>query len=114
MTGITTHILDATLGKPATGVTVKLFLVKEDNRTLLVQKQTDADGRIKDFNIEQTGQFVVGDYQLVFEVKPYFEQAQRDSFYPKVCIDFSVTDTSQHYHVPLLISPFSYSTYRGS
>ncbi|KAA8735470.1 hydroxyisourate hydrolase [Acinetobacter qingfengensis] len=111
MSGITTHILDAALGRPAINVAVKLLQFQQNQYVLVDQKLTDVDGRIKDFKIPS---LTVGDYQLVFEIASYFSVTQRDCFYPKVTIDFTVKDIAQHYHVPLLISPFSYSTYRGS
>ena len=111
MAGISTHILNASIGQPAVDVVVKLQRQSGDAYVLLATQHTDQDGRIKAFTFDQ---FESGDYQLVFEVAAYFEQQQVASFYPRVCIDFKVADETQHYHVPLLISPFSYSTYRGS
>ena len=110
MAGISTHILNASLGKPAVGVTVKLFREVEQQYVLSDEQQTDADGRIKAFEFES---FTQGNYQLIFEISDYFQSLNTESFYPRVCIDFKVLDIQQHYHVPLLISPFSYSTYRG-
>lgn len=111
MLTISTHILNASLGQPAPQVLVKLFYIQADQSTLVDQQFTNADGRIQTFQIDQTP---CGSYQLCFEVAAYFQALNVDSFYPKVCIDFYVKDIEQHYHVPLLISPFSYSTYRGS
>ncbi|MCJ8159953.1 hydroxyisourate hydrolase [Acinetobacter zhairhuonensis] len=111
MAGISTHILNASVGQPAVDVVVKLLRHFGDSCVLLDTQHTDQDGRIKAFDVDQ---FEQGNYQLVFEVAAYFEQQHVASFYPRVCIDFKVVDETQHYHVPLLISPFSYSTYRGS
>ncbi|WHP06639.1 MULTISPECIES: hydroxyisourate hydrolase [Acinetobacter] len=111
MAGISTHILNASLGQPAPNVLVKLFQNTAHESVLLDQQLTDVDGRIQAFKIES---FIEGKYQLVFEVSDYFEALNIESFYSSVCIDFKVADVQQHYHVPLLISPFSYSTYRGS
>lgn len=111
MAGISTHILNASLGQPASKVLVKLLQQGDQGYVLLDQQLTDADGRIKTFNIDV---FVQSNYQLIFEVADYFQALNTESFYPRVCIDFKVADIQQHYHVPLLISPFSYSTYRGS
>ncbi|EPG37439.1 hydroxyisourate hydrolase [Acinetobacter colistiniresistens] len=111
MAGISTHILNASLGQPAQKVLVKLLQQVDQDYILLDQQFTDADGRIKTFNIEI---FVQGNYQLIFEVAAYFQALNTETFYPRVWIDFKVMDIQQHYHVPLLISPFSYSTYRGS
>ena len=111
MVGISTHILNASLGQPARQVLVKLRQEINHQYILLDQQFTDADGRIPVFKIES---FIQANYQLIFEVGEYFQTLHVDSFYPRVCIDFKVADIQQHYHVPLLISPFSYSTYRGS
>lgn len=111
MAGISTHILNASLGQPATQVLVKLFEETSHGYILIDEQFTDADGRIQAFNVDS---FIRGHYQLVFEVGDYFQALNTNSFYPRVCIDFKVNDIHQHYHVPLLISPFSYSTYRGS
>lgn len=111
MSAITTHILDATLGQPAAGVQVHLLQWQAGRLVLLDQQLTDADGRIQDFAM---GPLLAGTYQLIFEVKPYFQQQARPCFYPRVSIEFEVDTTDRHYHVPLLISPYSYSTYRGS
>lgn len=111
MAGISTHILNASLGQPARQVLVKLRQEINHQYILLDEQFTDADGRIPSFKIES---FIQANYQLIFEVGDYFQALNTDSFYPSVCIDFKVVDTQQHYHVPLLISPFSYSTYRGS
>lgn len=106
---ISTHILDTHLGKPAAAVNVKLF--EAASHKLLGQGQTDADGRLKDFGLTV---IAAGEYQLEYEILPYFASKQLETFFPKVCIQFYVADPQEHYHVPLLISPFAYSTYRGS
>ncbi len=108
---ITTHILDATLGQPAQHVLVRLLVLQDGQFMALDEKLTDVDGRIKDFELAH---WVIGTYQLQFEVLPYFVADQRECFYPRVSIEFAVASVDRHYHVPLLISPFSYSTYRGS
>ncbi|MHA3083282.1 hydroxyisourate hydrolase [Acinetobacter sp. ANC 5383] len=106
---ISTHILDTHLGKPAAAVTVKLF--EAASHKLLGQGQTDVDGRLKDFGLTA---ITAGEYQLEYEILPYFASKQLETFFTKVCIQFYVADPQEHYHVPLLISPFAYSTYRGS
>lgn len=111
MAGISTHILDASIGQPVASVVVKLLYCQDGQYVLLAEKITDADGRIKSFDLSEVFK---GDYQFVFEIADYFLNRKICSFYPRVCIDFSITEAGQHYHVPLLISPFSYSTYRGS
>jgi 5-hydroxyisourate hydrolase len=105
---VTTHVLDAALGLPAPGIAVALSGPAGD---MLATGTTDSDGRIT-----QLGPDVLpaGDYRLEFEVGAYFTAAGRRAFYPRVTIDFIVTEVDAHYHVPLLLSPFAYSTYRGS
>ena len=106
MSGISTHILDTANGKPAQGITVRLY---NDNSQLLSTRQTNADGRIPSMLPPGTG-FFAGTYRLIFDVGGYFLK----SFFPEVIIVFEVTDSAANYHVPLLISPYGYSTYRGS
>lgn len=108
MSQITTHILDAALGGPARGVTVAL--TRSDGAEIATGV-TDEAGRITDLGPDIVG---AGAYRLTFGVGEYFAATGRDTFYPIVSIDFTVADAEQHYHVPLLISPFSYSTYRGN
>ena len=112
MSGITTHILDVSLGKPAAGVAVKLDRQtgNGDWETIGIQR-TDDDGRARDLIGEP---LAAGVHRLTFEVEPYFRNNKVDSFYQEITIAFVVHDASQHYHVPLLLSPFGYSTYRGS
>lgn len=111
MSSISTHILDASLGKPARQVKVSLFHTTEHGEQHLATQTTDNDGRIK---FSELSSLMTGEYRLVFYINDYFQSTKRESFYPKVSIDFYIADETQHYHVPLLISPFSYSTYRGS
>ena len=108
MSAITTHILDTSLGKPAPNVAVALENFEGE---VIGRSRTDADGRCRDL---LSGPLHTGRYRLSFDVEAYFEADGRHTFYPVVQIDFEVRDASQHYHVPLLISPFGYSTYRGS
>lgn len=105
---ISTHILDTTLGQPAKNVTVKLYT--EDDQ-LLAEAQTNQDGRISDFFLSN---MVAGTYRLEFLVAPYFKHLGLPNFFPKVVIYFQLNDVTAHFHIPLLISPFTYSTYRGS
>jgi 5-hydroxyisourate hydrolase len=95
---LSTHVLDATRGVPAAGMRVRLYR----GSTLLADLATDADGRIRD----AFPQLEAGVYRLLFETA--------GCFYPEVAIAFTVDDPARHYHVPLLLSPFAYSTYRGS
>jgi 5-hydroxyisourate hydrolase len=114
MSAITTHILDISRGQPAGGVSVHLELQGNDGDWhALGTGATDIDGRLRDllpddFNLQP------GFYRLTFETVAYFEAQGLKSFYPHVVVVFLVEDTRQHYHVPLLLSPFGYSTYRGS
>lgn len=117
MSQLTTHILDTAKGKPAEGITIVLFVQSPEDPVTVGWRQiaigtTNSDGRIpdllpKDINIEP------GTYRLRFETKEYFEKQAQLTFYPFVEITFIITD-GEHYHVPLLLSPFGYSTYRGS
>jgi 5-hydroxyisourate hydrolase len=112
MSQLTTHILDTTKGKPAQGVSIILYQQKNDNWTELVNGITNADGRIPNLLPKETI-LEPGTYKMKFEVMGYFDKAGIASFYPFVEIVFDIT-TKEHYHIPLLLSPFGYSTYRGS
>jgi 5-hydroxyisourate hydrolase len=113
MSAITTHILDTSRGRPAGGVRVVLEVRADEGWRLLGQGRTDADGRLKnllpaDFALQ------AGVYRLTFLTSDYFAAEGSESFYPEVALSFIVNDAAAHYHVPLLVSPFGYSTYRGS
>ena len=108
MTGITTHVLDAALGRPATGVQVRL---EGPGAVVLGEARTDGEGRVRDFG---QGALHTGVHRLVFATGEYFAAQDRPSFYPEIVIAFAVTAVDEHHHVPLLLSPFAYSTYRGS
>ena len=112
MSAITTHVLDVSRGRPAPGIPVVLERVNAPHATLLARAITDADGRVKTFTPSPS--LTAGTYRLTFEVDAYFSTAGVQAFYPRVVVEFDVRDASQHYHVPLLLSPFGYSTYRGS
>ena len=105
---ITTHVLDLVKGKPATSINVQLHQGDE----LLAEGETNEDGRVEDWS--QDFHLVKGKYRLVFDVEPWFSARGEPNFYEDVQISFRVDDPDQHYHVPLLLSPFGYSTYRGS
>ncbi len=109
MNTLTTHVLDTTIGKPAQGIRVVL----ERGDDLVGEGVTDADGRQRDL-IGKDAKLEPGDYTLTFYVADYFAKAKRETFYKQIAISFTVAAGSQHYHVPLLLSPFGYSTYRGS
>lgn len=109
MTGISTHVLDAALGRPAAGVPVRL----EGPSGVLATATTDGDGRV---GVLAAGPVAPGTYRLVFDTAGYFTATGQRGFYPEVSIAFTVEEGPEewHYHVPLLLSPFAYSTYRGS
>lgn len=109
MSTISTHVLDISLGKPAAGIRVTL---RRDD-SLIGSGVTDEDGRVRDL-LAQGSSVTEGDYTLSFSVSDYFSASGRDSFYGNIDIRFRVASESDHYHVPLLLSPFGYSTYRGS
>ncbi|PWT94591.1 MAG: hydroxyisourate hydrolase [Blastocatellia bacterium] len=114
MATISTHILDTSSGAPASGVAVCLEVQNNDESWQeLSHAWTDQDGRVKPFFLveQPVGE---GSYRLVFDTEPYYSSLSLDCFYPQVTVAFKITDSSQHYHVPLLISPYGYSTYRGS
>ena len=110
---VTTHVLDTARGQPAAGVAVRLEFVPDDGRpTELGRSVTDADGRARDVG---PATLRPGVYRLVFDTGAYFAgQGSKPAFFPEVAITFRVDGESPHHHVPLLLSPFSYSTYRGS
>jgi 5-hydroxyisourate hydrolase len=113
MSRITTHVLDTALGRPAAGVRVRLERVGASGAELLGEGATDDDGRLRD--LAPPGPALVpGRYRLTFDTGAYLRAQELDGFYPQVAIDFDVRDGTGHYHVPLLLSPFGYSTYRGS
>jgi len=113
---LTTHVLDTANGKPAAGVQIELFKAG-DQATPLVSAVTNADGRC-DEPLLSGDDFQRGQYELVFHAGDYFASTgvslPEPRFLDRVVIRFGVSDEAQHYHVPLLISPFAYSTYRGS
>ena len=109
MSTISTHVLDTSLGKPAAGVSVTL----ERDGAIIGSGTTDRDGRVKDL-LKAGEQLASGPHELVFMVGEYFARASREAFYDRIAISFTVGTESEHYHVPLLLSLFGYSTYRGS
>ena len=109
MSTISTHVLDTSLGKPAAGIRVTL---RRDD-SLIGSGTTDDDGRVRDL-LEQGSALTEGDYTLSFSVSDYFARSKRDTFYNDIQVSFRIIADSEHYHVPLLLSPFGYSTYRGS
>lgn len=110
---ITTHVLDVARGKPAAGIAVMLEIQKNGTWQPLGQGETDTDGRAA--NLLPEGHTLVSAvYRITFDTSAYLAKEKTDGFYPYVPVIFEVKDTTQHYHVPLLLSPFGYSTYRGS
>lgn len=114
MSAITTHILDVSSGFPARNVPVMLERqISTGDWQIIGKGLTDNDGRLRDL-ISSDESFLAGNYRLTFDTETYFVKQQIKGFYPQVTVAFTVRDTAQHYHVPLLLSPFGYSTYRGS
>lgn len=112
MSQLTTHILDTSKGKPAEGVTIVLYQQHEESWQQLTLASTDADGRIPDL-LQKEFVLEPGVYKLRFETKQYFEQQGIQTFYPFTEVAFIITGP-EHYHIPLLLNPFGYTTYRGS
>ncbi|NKQ56446.1 hydroxyisourate hydrolase [Amycolatopsis sp. K13G38] len=104
MSLVTTHVLDAAAGRPARGIPVRL----ESGDTLIASGHTDDDGRIRDLGPERLDP---GVYRLVFDTEAYLGP---EGFFPEITVSFRITDPGAHHHVPILLSPFAYSTYRGS
>ena len=111
---LSSHILDISQGKPAPNV--KIALSKQDknqNWILIDEKYTDNNGRIKDFLKEESNKNNNGVYKLTFYITPYFEKLKQKTFYPFIEVVFEIKD-NQHYHIPITLSPYGYSTYRGN
>jgi 5-hydroxyisourate hydrolase len=106
MSAVTTHVLDTVTGLPAAGVPVRL-----EGEGVAVDAHTDADGRVRDLGPDRLRP---GTYRLRFATWEWFLGQGREGFYPEVVVTFAVTDPERHLHVPLLLSPYGYSTYRGS
>ncbi len=113
---LTTHVLDTAHGKPGSGIEIELYAV-EGERRLLKKTRTNADGRC-DAPLLEGDALLVGRYELVFHAGNYFAaqgvQLPEPRFVDKVTLAFGIADPRSHYHVPLLVSPWSYTTYRGS
>lgn len=116
--GLSTHVLDTMHGTPAAGMGVELYATNGGSATLVKRFQLNADGRDPDGQLFDNASLKRGTYRLVFDVAAYFRArgvALPDPpFLDRVSLDFGIAHTDQHYHVPLLVSPWSYSTYRGS
>ena len=116
MSKLTTHVLDVYSGKPGKGIKVDLYFISGENKKKLKSIILNEDGRSSQPLVEKD-EFKEGKYELVFFVGDYFKNITKNNdlkFLDDVVIRFGISDPSQHYHVPLLVSPWSYSTYRGS
>jgi 5-hydroxyisourate hydrolase len=114
MSAITTHVLDTAQGRPASGVPIFLELLSAAGEWQAVgQGKTDADGRLRDL-LPEGEPLREATYRLTFDTAAYFSAQNIEGFYPQVTVIFNVRDPRAHYHVPLLLSPYGYSTYRGS
>jgi 5-hydroxyisourate hydrolase len=109
---ITTHVLDIARGQPAAGVPVVLEIEAAGSWTELARGTTNADGRIGD--LLPAGRLQKAVYRLRFDTAAYFQASGINGFYPSVAVVFEVREPGQHHHLPLLLTPFGYSTYRGS
>ena len=117
MGSLTTHVLDVAQGKPASGVAISLFAVGDGERMLVGAATTNGDGRV-DSPLLSGAAFAARTYELVFELGAYFSGQRvptgEPPFLDAVTVRFTVSDSGVHYHVPLLATPWSYTTYRGS
>ena len=109
---ISTHVLDTSIGRPAAGVAVQLLRQQGSSWIEVFRGETDADGRVP--ALLPASAASAGVYRLTFDAGGYFQQRGVDGFYTTIAIDFVVRAADAHYHVPLLVSPYGYSTYRGS
>jgi 5-hydroxyisourate hydrolase len=116
--GLSTHVLDTMHGAPAAGMAVELHTVQDGQATLVRRFVLDADGRNPDGPLYKDNELRRGTYRLVFDVAAYFRgrgvSLPEPAFLDRVALDFGIAHPQEHYHVPLLVSPWSYSTYRGS
>ena len=116
--GLSTHVLDTMHGSPAAGMAVELYETRGSDTSLVKRFALDADGRHAGGPLLETSALKQGTYRLVFDVAGYFRSRglalPQPTFLDRVSVDFGVADPAQHYHVPLLVSPWAYSTYRGS
>ncbi|MFN8589593.1 MAG: hydroxyisourate hydrolase [Candidatus Eisenbacteria bacterium] len=112
MSAITTHVLDLSSGRPAANVAVKLERRDDTGWRPVAERTTDSDGRVRDFLA--AGALEAGVWRLTFGTGPYFAARGQQTFLPEASVTFEVFDAAMHHHVPLLVSPFGFSTYRGS
>ena len=110
---LSVHVLDQQSGRPGAGIQVMLEQRTGEHWRELARGVTDAQGRIPALYPEEKA-MTAGDYRIVFETGAYFARARQASFFPRIPVEFTVDAPTQHYHIPLLLSPFGYSTYRGN
>tara|TARA_B100000029_G_scaffold433742_1_gene446738 strand:+ start:216 stop:569 length:354 start_codon:yes stop_codon:yes gene_type:complete len=114
---LTTHVLDTSAGKPASGIHIELLKLEGKEKVKITNIKTNSDGRC-DTPLINGDDFLPGEYELVFHVGAFFERTNKSEIVPEflniVPVRFKIVDCSENYHVPLLISPFGYTTYRGS
>lgn len=113
MSQITSHVLDTSRGKPAAGIMITLYQQKAGEWVLLGQGETNQDGRVPDLS-EAKEALAAGSYRVHFALADYFAALDQRAFYPYVDVVFEISSAGEHYHIPLLLSAFGYSTYRGS
>ena len=106
---VSVHVLDTNKGLPGKEIKVDFYEQSEDGWKLLSTQKTDMNGRVKSFDLGSANT-----YRVVFDVEPFFKAQNVDSFYTQIPVDFKVDDKNSHYHIPLLLSPYAYSTYRGN
>ncbi len=111
MCTVSTHVLDTSLGRPAAGVPVRLEHLTGGVPSPVAQASTDDDGRVRELG---PAGLRPGTYRVVFDTAAYFARSGQRTFYPEVAISFLIDSAGGHYHVPLVLSPFAYSTYRGT
>ncbi|CAH1789207.1 unnamed protein product [Owenia fusiformis] len=109
---LSTHVLDNSRGLPGDGIAVTLYKLQGDDFVVIKKDVTNSDGRVPGLLTDE--QFTAATYKLKFETKEYFDRLGMQTFYPYVETTFTVMDPKSHHHVPILLSPFAYSTYRGS
>mmetsp|Transcript_43266 Transcript_43266/g.108365 ORF Transcript_43266/g.108365 Transcript_43266/m.108365 type:complete len:116 (+) Transcript_43266:127-474(+) len=110
---ITSHVLDTALGRPAQGVPITLSVLSGSEWSVLGRAKTNSDGRAPEL-LPVDYKLAKGVYKCMFQTGAYYEATGQKGFYPEVPVIFEVVETTEHYHIPLLLSPFGYSTYRGS
>ena len=110
---ISTHVLDVSIGRPASGMRVTASRVEDTRQSTIAADVTDSEGRVREL-VPDMALVGGGVFELTFETGTYFSARGVTHFHPRVTVTIEVADPSQHYHVPLLVSPFGYTTYRGS